>query len=241
VLHWPGFGRFLYLPCAGLALGLGELLVHAQAALARRFAHAPQQGQLARRLAGLALAIYLLALGARLVGATENYADDKRLYLSAALSAPRPAYAYAAYGASRARVGDPAGAIAPLVKAIELEPNEPSYALELALDYLRAGAPLEAVARLRSAIQRAPREHAGDLRLGLVQALAGVDPGAAVAELCQCLHYQPTHAECLRAPSWLLDPRGPRAAEFRDQFANLEARCGSARARGALAAVLGGR
>lgn len=241
VMLWPGFGRFLYMPCAGLALGLGELLVHADAALGQRFADAPGRARLARRLGSFAIAVYLVALGARLTAITENYADDKRLYLTAALAAPQPAYAYASYGAARAYAGDPAGAIAPLAKAVELDPDEPTYQQELAKNYLRAGDPLRAAALLRSAIRRAPVQLAGDLRLSLVQALAAVDPGAAIAELCQCLHYQPTHVECLRAPSWLLDPRGPRAAEFREQFANLDARCDSARARGALAGVLDGR
>jgi tetratricopeptide (TPR) repeat protein len=241
VLLWPGFGRFLYLPCVGLALGAGELLSRAGAALAGRFEGDPRRGRLARGLGGFAIAIYLLALGAQLATVTENYTDDKRLYLTAARAAPRPAYAYGSYGAARALAGDPRGAIAPLAMAVKLDPGDPAYLQGLANAYLRAGDPFGAAALLRSAIQRAPVQQAGDLRLLLVQALAAVDPGAAVTELCQCLHYQPTHAECLRAPSLLLDPRGPRAADFRDQFANLEAHCNSARARGALAGVLGAR
>jgi tetratricopeptide (TPR) repeat protein len=236
---WPGFGRYLYIPCVGLALGLGELLVHARAGLARRFAQAPDKERWLLRGGAALIAVYLLSLGLRLTAVTDNYASNKSLYLSAALVAPRPAYAYASYGTARARAGDPAGSIAALEKAVQLDPGEPAYLFELAHSCLAAGDASRAEALLRSAIARAPVELAGDLRILLVQALAGRDPRAAMAELCLCLHYQPEHPDCLRAPRWLLDPRGPRAAEFGEEFANLHATCRSSRARSALARALG--
>lgn len=236
---WPGFGRYLYIPCIGLAVGLGELLGQARAGLTRHFAEDPLKRRWLCRIAAGSVAIYLLALGTRLTTVTGNYASDKSLYLTAALAAPKPAYAYASYGTSRAHSGDFAGSIAPLEKAVQLDPGEPIYLFELAHSYLGSGNSTQAEALLRAGITRSPAALAGDLRALLVQALAGRDPSAAMAELCLCLHYQPEHPECLRAPHWLLDPRGARAAEFRDQFANLRASCQSARARDALAEALG--
>jgi tetratricopeptide (TPR) repeat protein len=241
VLLWPGFGRYLYLPCAGLAVGLGELLHRAEAALARRFADQPARARWTLRGSRVVVATYLIALGAQLATVTDSYADNRALYLSAAKVAPRPAYAFGFYGGARAKSGDHAGAIAPLTEAVRLDPREPAYTYQLAESQLLSGHPEQAEPLLRSAIARAPAAESGDLRVLLVKTLADRSPSAAVAELCQCLHHAPRHPDCLGVPRWLLDPRGPRLTEYRAAFARFGETCASARARAALAQVLAAR
>jgi tetratricopeptide (TPR) repeat protein len=238
VVLWPGFGRYLYMPAVGLALALGELLAAATDWADRRFAERPERARLMRRLGAFVIATYLFALGLRTAVVTGDYADNKHLYMGAALAAPRPAYAFAWFGASRAGAGDIAGSIAPLERAVQLDPLEPRYLHDLARGYLLLGSPSQAARVLRAGLARAPEARSGDLRILLVQALAGSDPKAAVAELCSCLHHQPDYPDCLRAPRWMLDTRGPRYAELREELESFAARCRSARATQALQRAL---
>jgi hypothetical protein len=238
VLLWPGFGRYLYMPCVGLALGGGELLALASAAVERRFAEAPERVRWARGIGRFVVGTYLLSLGAGLAVVTDDYADNESLYMAAARAAPKPAYAFAWFGTARANAGNVTGSIGPLEKAVQLDPGEPRYLHDLARSYMLAGHSAQAERLLRSGITRAPPDRSDDLRVLLMRGLAGANPKAAMAELCQCLHYQPDSPPCLAAPRWLLDPRGLRAAEFREEFAQFDTTCASARARGAIARVL---
>jgi len=239
-LLWPGFGRYLYLPCVGIALAFGEALAGVRAALTRRFVERePAKHARSQALIVLVVSVYLLSFGAGLAVVTAEYADNKTLYSGAIMAAPRPAYAYAWLGDHYVDAGDPWRGSALLEKARELDRSDPRYLIDLGRAYLARGDAAAAVRLLRWGIAHTPQTASGDLRALLVAALAANDPRAAVAELCACLHFQPGSPDCLATPGRLLDPRGSKFLELREELGRALTQCPSPGARRVLARVMG--
>lgn len=236
---WPGFGRYLFLPCIGIALALGEALSIVRTTLARRFGEGrPEHRKRSQVLLAVGVSVYLLSLGAGLAVVTADYANNKTLYAAAIVAAPRPAYAYAWLGTHHVESGDPTRGALMLEKATQLDPREPRYLHDLARAHLVRGDSVAAERVLRRGIARAPHGVAGDLRALLVAALAGRDPRAAIAELCTCLAHQPNLRDCLDTPARLLNPLGSRFLELREELSRALTQCPSRDARDALARVM---
>ncbi len=234
---WPGFGRYLYLPCAGIALGLAEFVDMARQGLERRVYKQPRQGVLLRLFTGAVIACYLLALAAQLTSLTRDYKDNKTLYAGAILHAPKPAYAYAWLGMTLLNQGEPSLGIAMLSRAVDLDPNEAFYSNQLLRAYRSTGQVSLAVSVARKNIARRPKE-AGNLRAFVVEMLADSDPEGSVQELCQCLTYQHDFPDCLAATKWMLNPRGRNYPRFRDALDSFSTRCPSPDAQRGVASKL---
>jgi len=236
---WPGFGRYLYLPCVGLALSLGEATQAVIPSLKAYFG--VERAEVDRKvtvLIGAVATVYLASLALRLATFTVQYADNETLYANAIEASPAPAYAYAWLGTHFVTERDAVRGTMALQKAVELDPREPRYLHDLARARLVSGDVVTAERELRGAIARAPKHLVGDLRALLVYAIAGRDPRAAVAELCTCLQHQPDLVDCRGTLGPLLDPRGPAYPQLREEIAVALATHPSPVARGALEQAL---
>src|SRR5690606_17403195 len=86
-MHWPGFGRFLYLPCAGLAIGMCAVASQAWSALPNL-----------RRILAVGLCGYMGILAIILLGVVASYRDKETLYTAAIEGHPDVGFAYAMLG-----------------------------------------------------------------------------------------------------------------------------------------------
>jgi len=227
-MMWPGFGRYLYLPCVGVAIASAELLSQARIYLARREDEHPSRAMGWIRGSGaLILSVYLLSLGVRLASVTFDYRSDEALFGGAAKLAPQPAYAHAWLGASFRTAGHPLRGIEELEKAVAADRAEPKYLHDLVVSYLDTKQPAKAATAARYGIARAPRGAAGDLHALLIRSLALTDPPAAWTATCNCLRDVPQYLPCRAAVLWLLSPKQPRAAELTKATGALDKLCAS--------------
>jgi hypothetical protein len=118
---WPGYGRYLYLPAAGLALVVAETLP----LVARRI----RDRRVAMGIAGA----YLFANAVLLVGFTTTMSSNESFYLSATEHRPQQAYGWGFLGIYYATIEQNEPAIGALKRAVTLEPNEHRYRSRLAL------------------------------------------------------------------------------------------------------------
>lgn len=153
-LLWPGFGRYLYLPCVGLSLAICELFQQAQEWFARRQAQDPESGR--RLLAGakVLLAAYLVSHAFNLASVVLDYESDATLYPAILRDSPASPHGHGWVGLCAARAGHLDDAERLLSRALELGGPEAYYSLALIrIDLLqndRAGA----VEHARSALSQ---------------------------------------------------------------------------------------
>lgn len=225
VVLWPGFGRYLYIPCVGLSLGLCEL---AEFALRRvDAAYNPRKATRINGLLFLLFASYLTALGLKLAAVTLDYRDNESLYGAAIINAPDSAHGYGWLGMWFYRNGDAERALPLLEKAVALDPTQWRYLESLIMAYLSAHRAEAAEAAALEGLNRTRPERGGSLRAFLVQSIANKDPKRTVIQLCRCLHYEPDFPKCVEEVRVLLAPRGPRAAQYRALFENFAQTCPS--------------
>ncbi len=225
-LLWPGFGRYLYLPCAGLALGLAEGVAWAERKVR-------SSGPWWRATLIAVCAVYLLSFGLKLVHYTRDYADERTLYAAAIRHAPERAHGYARMAGLFVSEGKVDAAIPLYAQAVRLEPREPSYALQAIFWNLRVRNFSAAERLARAARTQAPAQADAFTAL-LIRALAERDTNAAIAELCACLTRDAQAAPCLEAPRWLLDPEAARFQERRVALLRFADTCPSQAAQRAL-------
>jgi tetratricopeptide (TPR) repeat protein len=186
-LLWPGFGRFLYLPSAGLAVVLGSLAVHLDDAL-RRWRPA---------LAFVGL-VYLALLAVHLRGWIEDFRDQETLYTAAIVKNPEGAHGYGWLGISYAKEGRMEDAIGPLSVAHQLAPDEARYALYLLDAFLQTGR-VDAAGRLAEASAPRYESDASPFHMFLLNASHMTDPETASFHVLECLRKDPGSADCGRA------------------------------------------
>ncbi len=127
-MQWPGFGRYLYVPMAGLVIGGTDLL-------ARAIELRPRSARLFR-VAALA---YLLALGARLFAFTLDFESDETLWGAVIRQDPDAPHAHGYLGIRRSELHRYREAIPELRRASELAPDEVRYLEALAWAYENVG------------------------------------------------------------------------------------------------------
>ncbi len=200
---WPGFGRYLYLPVAGLAWAVAEL--------AARVTERARRPALLRALA--ALHVGVLAVMAALF--TRDFASSESLYGAAIAARPDVAMGHGWLGIARLDRGDAAGAVGPLSRAAELDPETHRYLIRagraaLALSDRARAAELadRGIARFRAR----PEEAA--YRLLAVNAMVERDPPRAVGHMVECLRVFPDREDCADALAQLVRS-APDAAENR--------------------------
>lgn len=131
-VFWPGFGRYLYLPGAGLALALGELVAHLEAQSAER----------ALRVRGLLRAASVLwpaALAVLLALWTADFRDEQTLYRATIAARPDRAPGYAYLGLLELRRDRCDRAVPLLRQALARMPTASEYYLPLARCELALG------------------------------------------------------------------------------------------------------
>jgi protein O-mannosyl-transferase len=183
---WPGFGRYLYVPAAGLSL----LWAAALDLLARRTAFM-------RKLA-LSLGALLAAVaGALLLLATLDFESERTLYERSIAQRPEQAWTYGFLGMSLRRDAQCAEALAYLTRAAQLDAGEPRYATHLGRCLVDLGSYPAALDLARRGRERfaGARSEAGFL---LIEALAL--PASHAAEqawlLERCLQVDRARSDC---------------------------------------------
>jgi tetratricopeptide (TPR) repeat protein len=184
---WPGFGRYLYLPCAALAVGLSDVAGRLHAwALAERPALA--------RIAALSAIAYLGLLGARLHLWAYDFRDEDALYESVIVAAPERAHGWGWLGMTRIEQGRPAEAVPLLERADRLAPHRPRYLRALAEARLAAGDVQGALDAAATGIARYDDE--APFHWVAARALAHARPDLAAHHVRECLRADPSHAGC---------------------------------------------
>jgi len=149
---WGGFGRYLYIPAAFVALALVQLGVEGTRRLRARGGT-----RAAVALAVAAAAIYLGAQQLSLRQALRSYADPEQLALGAIRNAPRVGVGYELHGHVLMDRGDLPGAIEDYRTALEYTPDLLEATTNLALALVHTGQPGEGLELMMAReAQRAP-------------------------------------------------------------------------------------
>jgi hypothetical protein len=183
-LLWPGFGRYLYLPSAGLAIALGSIAVRLHDGFPRW-----------RPALAFAGAFYLTLLAVHLRGWVEDFRDEETLYTAAITKNPGGAHAYGWLAFSYLREDNVTGAIGPLTVAHQLAPDEVRYAEQLLYGFVKTQR-LDAARRL--AEECAPRyeSDASPFHMFLLNATHMTSPETASFHVLECLRKYPGSKEC---------------------------------------------
>ena len=183
-LLWPGFGRYLYLPSAGLAVALGSVAVRLHDGFPRW-----------RPALALAGAVYLSLLAVHLRGWVEDFRDEETLYTAAITKNPGSAHAYGWLAFSYLREDNVTDAIGPLTVAHQLAPDEVRYAEQLLYGFVKTQR-LNAARRL--AEECAPRyeSDATPFHMFLLNDTHMTRPETASFHVLECLRKYPGSQEC---------------------------------------------
>ncbi|RLB56011.1 MAG: hypothetical protein DRJ42_04500 [Deltaproteobacteria bacterium] len=187
-LVWPGFGRYLYLPFAGLAPGLVDLLGAGFSVLVAR-----RPG--IRGALKFAVAAYLLALGLRLALYTTDYHDERTLWGAVVEAAPDRSHGWGYYGATLLEEGDAAEAVPALRRAADLDPSEPRYLSQLGWALLVSGDRQGALDAAATGLHRF--QPAGGFHALAAEALFPIRPDLAASHVATCLAEEPGRPDCV--------------------------------------------
>jgi hypothetical protein len=186
-MYWPGFGRYLYLPCAGLSVTVATI-----AARAARFAPRLRRGL---SFAALAYAAALLAILEAFIG---SYRDSNALYTRTLEHRPDLAYGYGALAASMSTKLQDLESVARLLEIAEhLDPRVPRYAIHHVQTELVLNHRVRAAELAERALQRFPNEP----MLHYLTAVATTDsaPERALKHLTMCRRIAPAFERCRAA------------------------------------------
>ena len=202
-LLWPGFGRYLYLPSAGLAVALGSIAVHLHDGL-RRWRPA---------LALIAVA-YLAMLAVHLHGWVKDYRDGETLYTAAIIENPKGAHAYGWLGMYYFEDGRIEDAIGPLTIAHQLAGDEVLYAERLLAAFVRTQR-WKAARRLAQECALRYERSASSFHLFLLNASHMDNPETASFHVLECLRKDPGSADCGKALERILTEH-PMKLRYKD-------------------------
>ncbi len=188
---WPGFGRYLYLPSALLALGIADAVARALAH--PRIASHPR----APRLLVVALGTWVGALGLALALYVPAFHDEESLWRSVIDAAPDHAHGWGYLGITMLEKGEPEGALPLLERAEEIDPGEPRYLLQLGWARYLTGRTQGSLDACATGLHRFPP--GGDFHALAARNLATMRPDLARRHLETCLTVEPNNPECLRA------------------------------------------
>ena len=183
-LLWPGFGRYLYLPSAGLAVALGSITVRLHDGFPRW-----------RPAFALLGAIYLSLLAVHLRGWVKDFRDEETLYTAAITKNPGGPHPYGWLAFSYLRDDNVKDSIGPLTIAHQLAPDTVRYAEHLLYGFVKTQR-LDAARRL--AEECAPRyeSEASPFHMFLLNATHTTDPETASFHVLECLRKDPGSDQC---------------------------------------------
>ena len=191
-MHWPGFGRYLYLPCAGLSVTITTL-----AAWLWR-----SQPRLQRVLA-IALVAYGLTLAVIFEDVITSYRTSNTLYTRIIWFQPELAHGYGMLAAALStELKDTERVVTLLETAVRLDPTLAKYPIQLAQAQLVLQRPARAALVAERALQRFPAEPLFSRYLAAVGRVDH-DPEATVQHLVKCLELAPKFARCRAAVTML--------------------------------------
>ncbi len=182
VLPWVGFGRYLYLPAAALALVVAQAI--ARAKLTPRM----------RKLAGALVALVLLVDGVLLVWFTTDMAHDETLYIAATARRPEQGWAWASLGTAYMETQQWDKSIGALERSVELDPKNPNVRAQLVAILAQQQRCEEANAGALLALDEFRGPEAGQFELTL--AVCAASPETAAFRLRRCLLRAPKLAQC---------------------------------------------
>ncbi|MFK7989341.1 MAG: type IV pilus biogenesis/stability protein PilW [Sandaracinaceae bacterium] len=189
---WPGFGRYLYLPAAGLAWALAD-------------GASRLRGRVRPAVRAALAVVHIAVLSALAVGFLQDFRDDETLYRAAILARPEIAVGHGWLGMSRSEAR-PRDAVLPLRMAVSLDPDTARYRLFLARSQLASGDREGSHQTALDGISRhAGSREAAAFHLAAVNALPRHDPRRAVGHLLGCLEAWPDRPDCVAALDSLLE------------------------------------
>jgi tetratricopeptide (TPR) repeat protein len=206
-MAWYGFGRFLYLPIAVLAIAIVDAVAYGIDAIERR--RGPRVARLAR-LGGIG---YLVLFGVRLWLSTENWDGSAAFYHAIIAESPRSSHGYGGLGAFYTERKDYADAILLLQEAVGSNPADHRYLNNLGTTYLRNGQVADARHVADLGLQRFPAEAKFEYLEALAMATSE-SPRARLEHILHGLELQPNHPG-LRNLLGFLVVSGPDHAEYR--------------------------
>ena len=188
---WPGFGRYLYLPLAGLSVGVVDLAVNA----ARRLGvfDSPRL----RVVVGFAVVAYLGLSAFMLRGFVRDFESDGTLYGAVIERDPAAAHGYGYLGMSLVNIQQPEASLEYLETAISLRPEEEKYRISLAQALIDLDRNQEAAALLGKWAREARPASAPMYLYRMSYALEDSDPARAVDALLACLRINSAWGSCL--------------------------------------------
>ena len=191
---WPGFGRYLYLPLAGLAWALAAIGISLAQRISRRTVI---------RTAAIAHVMVLALLAAAF---TRDFESSESLYGAAIEARPDVAMGWGWLGLARQDRGEHASAASALLRAAELDPSTHRYLIHGGRELLAAGRRREAAAVAADGVRRfrgQPEE--APYHLLALNAMTHADPERAVARLVRCLEVWPGREDCAIALRFLVE------------------------------------
>lgn len=205
-MAWYGFGRFLYLPIAVLAVAIVDAAAHGIDALERR-----SGGRVARlaRLGGLGC---LVLFAVRLALSTASWDGSVAFYEAIIDESPRSSHGYGGLGAWHTERKEYADAILLLQEAVQTNPTDHRYLNNLGTTYLRSRQPANARQVAEIGLARFP----GEAKFEYLEALAMTTDDGARTRLAHVVHgleLQPTHPG-LRNLLGFLVATGPEHVEY---------------------------
>lgn len=205
-MAWYGFGRFLYLPIAGLAVAIVDAFAHGIDALERRF------GARVARLARLGGLAYLALFAVRLALSTASWDGSAAFYEAIIDESPRSSHGYGGLGAWHTERKEYADAIILLQEAVQTNPTDHRYLNNLGTTYLRTRQPANARRVAELGLARFP----GEAKFEYLEALAMTTDDGARLRLGHVVHgleLQPDHPG-LRSFLRFLVVSGPEHVEY---------------------------
>lgn len=184
---WPGFGRYLYLSSAGLAVSMGWLARYAWERLPKwRAAHL------------VAAFVYLTVHGTSLRGWAQDFRDVDTLYGATITRNPEGPHAYGWLGIAHRKRGEAEASIGPLTLARQLAPREPRYTHHLLYALIETGRSDIALDLARQCVRLHPSD-AAECQLLLYATSQGTDPELAFGYLVDCMRNDRKPARCSEA------------------------------------------
>jgi tetratricopeptide (TPR) repeat protein len=211
-LQWYGFGRYLYLPLAGLLIGTAP-------ATASATMRGLAQPRLSRLLVPAGIG-YLVLLALICVDATTQWRDQLTLYRAIVDDQPERSHGHGGLGKWLIEHGHPHEAIPELERALALEPNDSRYFTNLGNAYLLTGRADAASSIARQGVQRFAA-HASLWRLwARASAISDGDASVAMTAALEALRLEP-QAQATRALLAELLAPGPRRDDRAQALAQL--------------------
>ncbi len=189
---WPGFGRYLYLPWAGLGIGLVDALM--SSVQRAGFLQKPRMKQ----VLGVAIGAYLGLSALLLHRYVYDFESDGTLYGAVIDAAPDAPYGYGYLGMSLVNINQSEPAIKYLEQALERDPDNIKYRTGYAQALIDTGRQNDALELLERWLRSGTVGEAPMYLFRIMNAVERSDPDRAVGAALACLRINREWRTCSR-------------------------------------------